>query len=147
MLPISRTQLAIRCVGVAMMPNAYKPLSILRAARARSPWQRPLDIQITIIINGQILIIGDGSDVTQIDVAAPIYGDTLQFGSLQENFSWAGMYVVEISLSSTHTGGALIHAVNTHNFGVDDVVTWGAFNTVVQIIGGSSEFISCLRNC
>src|SRR6516164_1873541 len=47
MLPISRTKLAIRCVGVAMMPNAYKPLSILRAARARSPWQRPLNIQIT----------------------------------------------------------------------------------------------------
>jgi len=57
------------------------------------------------------------------------------------------MYVVEISLSSTHTGGALIHAVNTHDFGVDDVVTWGAFNTVVQITGGSAEFISRFRNC
>ena len=147
MLPISRTQLAIRCVGVAMMPNAYKPLSILRAARARSPWQRPLIFKSPIIINGQIRIIGDGSDVTQIDVAAPIYGDTLQFGSLQENFSWAGMYVVEISLSSTHTGGALIHAVNTHDFGIDDVVTWSVFNTVVQITGVSAEFISRFRNC
>jgi len=85
--------------------------------------------------------------VTQIDVAAPIYGDTLQFGSLQENFSWAGMYVVEISLSSTRTGGALIHAVNTHDFGIDDVVTWSVFNTVVQITGVSAEFISRFRNC
>ena len=107
----------------------------------------PLIFKSPIIINGQIRIIGDGSDVTQIDVAAPIYGDTLQFGSLQENFSWAGMYVVEISLSSTHTGGALIHAVNTHDFGIDDVVTWSVFNTVVQITGVSAEFISRSRNC
>ena len=107
----------------------------------------PLIFKSPIIINGQIRIIGDGSDVTQIDVAAPIYGDTLQFGSLQENFSWAGMYVVEISLSSTHTGGALIHAVNTHDFGVDDVVTAGAFNIAVEITGGSAEFISRFRNC
>jgi len=107
----------------------------------------PLIFKSPIIINGQIRFIGDGSDVTQIDVAAPIYGDTLQFGSLQENFSWAGMYVVEISLSSTRTGGALIHAVNTHDFGIDDVVTWSVFNTVVQITGVSAEFISRFRNC
>jgi len=107
----------------------------------------PLIFKSPIIINGQIRIIGDGSNVTQINVAAPIDGDILQFGSLQENLGWAGMYGVEISLSSTHTGGALIHAVNTHDFGVDDVVTWGAFNTIVQITGGSAEFISRLRNC
>jgi len=54
---------------------------------------------------------------------------------------------VEIALSSTHTGGALIHAVNTHDFGVDDVVTAGAFNIAVEITGGSAEFISRFRNC
>jgi len=109
----------------------------------------PLTLKSPLAIRTNIRLIGDGPNATIATVAYSTAADVIAIGAGSGNPAYAGLRGIQFVLGKGENsgGGALIHCTNNHDCGIEDCVFWGAFFCMVQIDGGSRQYINYVRRC